>query len=137
MSNSRDIWTCDEAQTARGCSQRHRAYQVGRLHCQFEQQVQAMRQQSDADRERIASLKASQRDMQQFIFQFIASQQSVEQPSSEGDDSAGENDGEAQVRLSDMITIDITCILTSVCYYSTCEFTQSLMRQVFGYNFIW
>ena len=62
---------------------------------QFEQQVQAMRQQSNADRERIASLKAAQRDMQQFISQFIVSWQSVGQPSSGGDESAGENNDEA------------------------------------------
>ena len=57
--------------------------------------IAQLEQQSDADRERIASLKVAQRDMQQFIFQFIASQQNVEQPSSEGDDSASKNDGEA------------------------------------------
>ena len=78
-----------------------------------------MRQQLDTDRERITSLKAAQREMQQFKCQFIASQQSARKPSSGGDDNAGGNDDEAWVRLGDMIVIDITCILTSVCYYCT------------------
>ena len=61
---------------------------------QLEQQVKALRQQSEADRQRIARLEATQVEIRKFMNQFMASQQSAEQPSSKGDEGInGGDDG--------------------------------------------
>ena len=47
----------------------------------------------------------------QFMAKFMASQQSIGQPTSGGDNTGDGGNDEAQMRYCDMIVIYITCIL--------------------------
>ena len=62
---------------------------------QLEQESEAMRQQSEADRQRIASLEAAQREIRLFMAQFTASQQSARELNSESDNTGDEDNDEA------------------------------------------
>ena len=61
----------------------------------LKQQVQIMKQWSEDDSQKIASLEASQKEMRHLMAQFIASQQSVRQPNSKDDNSASGVDNSA------------------------------------------
>jgi hypothetical protein len=58
---------------------------------ELEQKMKSMQESWDADRERITQLEQSQRQMQDFMAQYMASQQSGGQSSQGGAGGSGDN----------------------------------------------